>query len=70
MLRLILEDTLKKDGKYSRTSLTMFTAWIMVVGMAFFDFIDKGMRYDVWLTLVGVATGMKIIDSYSKKIQP
>jgi hypothetical protein len=46
----------------------MFSAWVFVLGMAFFDFIDKGLRYDVWLTLVGVATGIKVLDSYSKKI--
>ena len=69
MLRDIINDTLKKEGRFSRTSLTMFSAWVFVLGMAFFDFIDKGMRYDVWLTLVGVATGIKVLDSYSKKIE-
>ena len=64
----IVNDTLKVDGKWSRTSLTMLTAWVMVLWMAFADFIDKGLRYDVWATLTAVATGIKIADAYTKKI--
>jgi len=46
----------------------MLTAWVMVLWMAFADFIDKGLRYDVWATLTAVATGIKIADAYTKKI--
>jgi len=69
LLQALIQDTLMKDGRFSRTSLTMFSAWLIVITMAIADFIDKGMRYDVWLTLVGVATGIKILDSVSKKIK-
>ena len=69
----IANDTLKKfdeNGKrrWSRTSLTMLSAWIATLGFAFFDFIDKGLRFDVWVALLAVATTVKIADSYSKKI--
>jgi len=65
----ITNDTLKKEGKFSRTSLTMFTAWFFALSFALFDFIDKGLRFDVWVTLVGVALGSKLTDAYSKKIE-
>ena len=68
ILREILQDTLKKEGKWSRTSLTMFSAWIVSLSMAMFDFFFNGLKYDVWVTLVVVATGIKIIDAWSKKI--
>ena len=68
ILREILQDTLKKDGKWSRTSLTMFSAWIVSLSMAMFDFFFNGLKYDVWVTLVVVATGIKITDAWSKKI--
>jgi hypothetical protein len=68
VLREILQDTLKKDGKWSRTSLTMFSAWIVSLSMAMFDFFFNGLKYDVWVTLVVVATGIKITDALSKKI--
>lgn len=68
ILREILQDTLKKDGKWSRTSLTMFSAWIVSLSMAMFDFFFNGLKYDVWVTLVIVATGIKITDAWSKKI--
>jgi len=68
VLREILQDTLKKDGKWSRTSLTMFSAWIVSLSMAMFDFFFNGLKYDVWVTLIIVATGIKITDAWSKKI--
>ena len=64
----VLHDTLTKDGKWSRTSLTMFSAWIVVIFMALFDFCRRGLQFDVWVTLVVVATGIKITDAWSKKI--
>jgi hypothetical protein len=68
VLREILQDTLKKDGKWSRTSMTMFSAWALSLSMAMFDFFFNGLKYDVWVTLVVVATGIKITDAWSKKI--
>jgi len=68
VLREILHDTLKKDGKWSRTSMTMFSAWALSISMAMFDFFFNGLKYDVWVTLVVVATGIKITDAWSKKI--
>jgi hypothetical protein len=68
VLREILQDTLKKDGKWSRTSMTMFSAWALSLSMAIFDFFFNGLKYDVWVTLVVVATGIKITDAWSKKI--
>jgi hypothetical protein len=68
ILREILQDTLKKDGKWSRTSMTMFSAWVLSLSMAMFDFFFNGLKYDVWVTLVVVATGIKITDAWSKKI--
>lgn len=68
VLREILQDTLKKDGKWSRTSMTMFSAWALSISMAMFDFFFNGLKYDVWVTLVVVATGIKITDAWSKKI--
>ena len=65
----LIEDTLKKDGRFSRTSLTMLSAWVTVLGMALVDFCDKGLRYEVWLALASIATGIKIVDSYAKNIQ-
>ena len=68
VLKEILQDTLKKDGKWSRTSMTMFSAWALSLSMAMFDFFVNGLKYDVWVTLVVVATGIKITDAWSKKI--
>lgn len=64
----IFHDTLTRDGKWSRTSLTMFSAWIVVLLMALIDFFNRGLQFDVWVTLVVVATGIKITDAWSKKI--
>ena len=70
LLKSIFNDTLKVDGKWSRTSLTMFTAWIASLHMAFYDLYKNGFRMEVFVTLVGVALGSKVTDSISKKINP
>jgi|GEM_PF-6427582 len=65
----LINDTLKKDGKWSRTSLTMFSAWLLVVYMVIYDLYKEGFRYDVFATMVGVALGTKLTDSIGKKIE-
>lgn len=64
----VLHDTLTRNGKWSRTSLTMFSAWVVVLSMATIDFFKRGLQFDIWVTLVVVATGIKITDAWSKKI--
>jgi len=65
----LINDTLKKDGKWSRTSLTMFSAWNLVNFMVIFDLYKEGFRYDVFVTMVGVALGTKLTDSVGKRIE-
>ena len=65
----LINDTLKKDGKWSRTSLTMFSAWNLVSFMVIFDLYKEGFRYDVFVTMVGVALGTKLTDSVGKRIE-
>jgi hypothetical protein len=73
IVKSIAHDTLKKDvngvSEWDRMKLTMFTAWATVLFMALRDFYFVGLRLDVWLTLVGVAMGSKIIDAQAKKIE-
>jgi hypothetical protein len=69
----IINDTLKirlEDNsiRWSRTSLTMFSAWFTAIIMAVVDYCKHGIRYDVWLTLVAVALGSKISNSLSQKL--
>ena len=68
IIKEIVNDTLKRNGKWSRTSLTMFSAWFVGLLMSIIDFAFNGLRFDVWCVLIGVAMGSKITDSYSKKI--
>ena len=68
MFKEIINDTLKRNGKWSRTSLTMFVTLFVALVMSTIDFAFNGLRFDVWVTLMGVALGSKITDSYSKKI--
>jgi len=68
ILKSIFNDTLKREDKWSRTSLTMFSAWLVVIAMALIDFFKNGLNFEVWFTLVMVSLGVKITDAYSKKI--
>ena len=68
IIKDIVNDTLKKNGKWSRTSLTMFVTLFVALVMSCIDFAFNGLRFDVWCVLIGVAMGSKITDSFSKKI--
>jgi hypothetical protein len=72
MVHEIINDTLKKPDdkgiwRWSRTSLTMFSAWITVLSMAIYDTYKNGLNETVFITLVGVALGSKMTDAISKK---
>ena len=73
ILKKLVNDTLMKyDGdvlRYSRTSLTMFSAWLLTVYMVIYDLYKEGFRYDVFLTMVGVSLGTKLTDSIGQKIK-
>ena len=73
LIHRMLRDTLMKleEGRfrYSRTSLIMFSAWLLVIYMVIYDLYREGFRYDVFVTMVGVALGTKLTDSISQKIK-
>jgi hypothetical protein len=68
IIKQIANDTLKRNGKWSRTSLTMLSSWFIALVMAVLDFFFNGRRFDVWLGLISVSIGSKISDSLSKKL--
>jgi len=68
MIKDIIKDTLKKkteEGgtRWSRTSLTMFTSWIISICMATADFTKNGFDFKVFLVFVGAAISTKLADS-------
>lgn len=73
LIRSIAHDTLKKDvngiREWDRMKLTMFSAWLTVLFFAYRDFYFNGLQLEIWLTLVGVAMGSKLIDAQAKKIE-
>ncbi len=66
----LIDDTLKKDGKWSRTSLTMATAWFTGLYMAIYDNVAHGLNLEVFYALCAIALGAKVTDAWSKKINP
>lgn len=68
-LKELFRDTLKKDGKWSRTSLTMFTSFSICVLFGLIDFCMRGYNTEVFFGFLSVAVGSKISDAFSKKIQ-
>ena len=75
VFKQIADDTLKRKDdagilRWSRTSLTMFSAWCASLFMAIDDLAKNGFRYEVFLTLVGIALGSKLTDSLGKRLSP
>lgn len=68
----IIDDTLKrdKDGvrRFSKTALTMLCAWLLVMYTYIDDHIKNGFRWEAFLVMVGIATGMKTADAIAKKL--
>lgn len=74
VLKQIAHDTLKKkmpDGtrEWSRTSLTMASAWTAALGTYIVDFYLHGFRMDSFTVMVSVALGVKWLDAKSKQIE-
>jgi len=73
LIKQIAHDTLKKDvngvREWDRMKLTMFVSFIVAIVFAIVDFIQHGLRLDVWLTLIGFAYGSKLIDAQAKRIE-
>ena len=67
-IRAIVNDTLKRGGKWSRTSLTMLSAWLIVCFIGLTDFFFHGFNSEVFFGFLGAALGSKISDSFSKKL--
>ena len=68
IIKSIFRDTLKKkteegSTRWSRTSLTMFSSWIISISMAIADFIENGFDFKVFLVFVGAAISTKLADS-------
>lgn len=68
----LIDDTLKreKDGerRFSKTALTMFSAWVLVCVSYLYDLINRGFHMEAFLVMVAVATGIKTTDAISKKL--
>lgn len=66
----IVDDTLKKDGKWSKMSIITATAWAIVIWSFHYDLINNGFNETAWFGLLAVATGNKVMDAWSKKVDP
>lgn len=71
----IINDTLKRADdngvlRWSRTSLTMFTAWIAVLWSYHYALIKYGFNETAFGLVIGVALGAKVTDAWSKKMTP
>jgi len=62
----IINDTLKVNGKWSKTNLTMFTSYLIAIYMSIFDLYKNGFNFEVFCVFIALATGMKYFDSIKK----
>ena len=70
MLKEILIQTLKREGKWSSTLLTMFIFSASVFLYGWVDFFLHGFNSEVFFAWVAIASGIKVTDSVSKKLKP
>jgi hypothetical protein len=65
----VFTDTLTKEGKWSRMNIMMFICFNTAILMAWVDFIQHGLRLDVWVIIISLAYSTKLIDAKVKQIQ-
>jgi hypothetical protein len=65
----VFTDTLTKEGKWSRMNIMMFICFNTAILMAWVDFIQHGLRLDVWIIIISLAYSTKLIDAKAKKMQ-
>jgi hypothetical protein len=65
----VFTDTLTKEGKWSRMNIMMFICFNTAILMAWVDFIQHGLRLDVWVIIISLAYSTKLIDAKAKKMQ-
>lgn len=70
ILKDIFNDTLKREGKWSATLFTMFVFSLSVFLYGWVDLFMHGFNAEVFFAWVGMASGIKITDAFSKKIKP
>jgi hypothetical protein len=69
----IINDTLKKktsEGtiRWSRTSLSMLSAWVTALAMGIADYIQHGLNFEVFLVLVSAALSYKGVDGIVNRL--
>ena len=63
-------DTLKVDGKWSKVAIITASAWFVVIWAFTYDEIHNGFNITAWGILVTIASGNKLVNAYSKKVDP
>lgn len=74
-LQIFVRDTMKEkqsDGtwKWSKTALTMASAWYSCLYAFFFDLIKNGFNFEAFMVMAGVGTGVGVAAAYAKKLNP
>lgn len=69
-IQKIIDDTLKVDGRWSKTAIITASAWAVVLWSFHYDLIKNGFNITAWGFLLTVATGNKLVNAYSKKVDP
>lgn len=67
---LMRKDAITGELVYSRTSLTMFTAWLAVLWSFHYALIKYGFNEVSFGIMVTAALGSKVTDSWSRRMNP
>ena len=73
IIKEIINDTLKKKSeegskRWSRTSLSMLSAWVTALSMGISDYIQHGFNFEVFLVLVSAALSYKGVDGIVNRL--
>ena len=67
LIRQVTNDTMKKEGKWSKSNLTMFSSFWIGVLYSGYGIYKYGFDPIVFATYMAVATGLKVIDVIDKR---
>ena len=69
VIKELLSDTLKKEGKYDSKSIMRFVAFNSSVFVFLADYFTKGYRFESWVIMITYAFGQTLLTAKSKQIK-
>jgi hypothetical protein len=68
-MKSLIEDTLKKEGRYDSKSIMRFVAFNSSVLVFLCDYFKFGFRLESWVVMITYSFGQTLLTAQAKKLE-